>query len=289
MTIEIVEFFHNLQNGFLDLFFNLISFLGEEYVYIVLMIIIYYGVNKKLGERIAFSLITATAFNTMIKETFQRPRPYQKYPDRITNLRDHTSSGFSFPSGHTQIFTSVVFTVGFYLKKKILYIVFFILGMLMAISRMYLGVHFFEDVITSLILGISYAYIVNWFFNKYADNHKVLNRVYLSMLAILVMLLFVLRTKTYITTVGMYSGFVLAMYYEKTFVNFSITSNMYHKIIRVVSGIIVMIGLQLGLKVLFGIFTDNESLLLVFDFIRYFLLVFVGLGLFPKLFGTLNI
>lgn len=289
MTIEIVEFFQNLQNGFFDLFFNFISFLGEEYVYIVLMIIIYYSINKKLGERIAFSLITATAFNTMLKETFRTPRPFDRYPDRITNLRDHTSSGFSFPSGHTQVFTSVVFTLGFYLKKRIWYIVFLTLGIFMAISRMYLGVHFFEDVVTSLVLGISYAFLVTWFFNKYEENTSVIFKIYLIILGVLLLVLFVLRTKAYITTVGMFAGYVAAIFYEKKYVKFENTKNLIHNIIRVASGIVVMISIQLGLKVLFGLITDNESVLLVFDFIRYFLLVFVGLGLYPKLFVKLGI
>ena len=50
MTIEVVEFFQSLQNGFFDFFFNAISFLGEEYVYIVIVGTIYYAYDKKLQD-----------------------------------------------------------------------------------------------------------------------------------------------------------------------------------------------------------------------------------------------
>ena len=36
-TIEVVEWLQSFQNGFLDFFFNMISFLGEEYIFIALM------------------------------------------------------------------------------------------------------------------------------------------------------------------------------------------------------------------------------------------------------------
>ena len=34
LTIEFVEWFQSFNNEFLDFFFNMISFLGEEYIYI---------------------------------------------------------------------------------------------------------------------------------------------------------------------------------------------------------------------------------------------------------------
>ncbi len=290
MTIEIVEFFQSFQNGFFDLFFNFISFLGEEYIYILLMVILYYGVDKKLGEMVAFSLITATAVNTIIKETVKAPRPFVKYTDgRVTNLRPHTSPGYSFPSGHTQVFTSVIFTVGFYLKKYWFYIIILVLGILMAISRMYLGVHFFEDVVVSLVLGIGYAYLINWIFNKYYDKGLMMFKLYLIYLIVLIPLLFVFPTKTYITTIGMFSGFILAMYFEKRYVNFSVSVPLKIKVARVVIGMVGMMFIQVGFKAAYVALIDSDSLLLFFDFIRYFLLVFTGLGLLPYLFQKIGI
>ena len=59
-----------------------------------------------------------------------------------------------------------------------------------------------------------------------------------------------------------------------------------HKVIRVVLGLIVMIGIQQGFKILFGIFAEEGTdLMNVFHMIRYFLIAFTGFGLYPFLFN----
>ena len=55
MTIDVVVFLQDMRNGFFDFFFSFISFLGEEYVYILVFGIIYYTYDKKMGEKITNS------------------------------------------------------------------------------------------------------------------------------------------------------------------------------------------------------------------------------------------
>ena len=289
MTIEIVEFIQSLQNGFFDLFFNFISFMGEEYVYIILLTIVYYAYDKKLGEMLGYVLIVSTALNTILKHIFSAERPFAKYPDRVDNLRPHTSPGYSFPSGHTQVFTSVIFSIGFYVKKNSVLSIVAGLSLLMAISRMYLGVHFLEDVFVSLVLGVSLSHLYYTIFMKHHENPKTMMKIYIGTLIILLIILFVLKTKTYITTVGMFAGFIAAMWFEKRYVNFTMEVSMIQKGIRVLSGVAIMLMIQVGFKAIYGSIFDNESILLVFDFIRYFLLVFIGLGVYPYFFKKLGI
>ena len=170
MTIEVVEFFQSLQNGFFDVFFNMISFLGEEYIYILILGIIYYAYDKKLGEYLAFTLFFTGIFNNTLKVLFNHMRPFEKYPDRVNNLRPDTATGNSFPSGHTQNFSAFLFAEGFYFKKINIFIVATVLSVVMAISRMYLGVHFLEDVLASLVLGIFTAYAISVLFKKVNDK-----------------------------------------------------------------------------------------------------------------------
>ena len=169
MTIDVVEFFQSLRNGFFDFFFNMISFLGEEYVYILIISIVYFAYNKKLGEYLAFMLMFTGLFNNVLKGLFDRPRPFDAFENRVENLRPDTSTGMSFPSGHTQNFSAFWFAFAFKFKKNWLFITAAVLSILMAISRMYLGVHFLEDVIASIILGIVTAYGTYKLFQKYGD------------------------------------------------------------------------------------------------------------------------
>ncbi len=289
MTVEIVEFLQTFRNGFFDLFFNFISFMGEEYVYIILLTVIYYAYDKKLGEMLGYVLIVSTALNTILKHIFSADRPFTKYPERIENLRPHTSPGYSFPSGHTQVFTSIVFSLGYYIKRNFIIIIVATLSILMAISRMYLGVHFFEDVFVSLVLGISLSYLYYKVYTKYSEDTKKLMMIYIGTLVVLLLILFVLRSKAYITTVGMFAGFISAMWFEKRYVNFSLDVSIIQKGIRVLSGVIIMILIQGGFKYIYGSIFSNDSVLLFFDFIRYFLLVFIGLGVYPYFFKKLGI
>lgn len=287
MTIEVVEFFQSLQNGFFDFFFNMISFLGEEYIYILILGIIYYAYDKKLGEFLAFTLFFTGIFNNTLKVLFNHPRPFEKYPDRVNNLRPSTSSGNSFPSGHTQNFSAFLFAGGFYLKLRNIFIVATVLSTLMAISRMYLGVHFLEDVLTSLILGIATAFVISIVFKKV--NDKQLHMIYIGILVIFLPILLLIGEEDLFKAYGLMLGFLFAMIYEKKYVQFTYNVNLFKKVIRVVSGLIVMVTIQLGVGIVFDLFAKEGTFLLsILDLVRYGLIAFIGLGLYPTLFKKFN-
>lgn len=285
MTIEVVEFIQGLQNGFFDFFFNFISFLGEEYIYISIAAIIYYAYDKKLGELLAFSLFTTALVNTSIKGLVGALRPFEKYPDRVQNLRPDTAGGHSFPSGHTQQFTTVLFTLSLQIKKNWVFIVAAVLSVLMALSRMYLGVHFLEDVTVSIILGIGLAFLFHFLYKKYKDMGKM-NIVYGVILVIFLPFVIIINDKDILTSYGMMIGLLGAMVFEQRFVQFSTEVSLLQKVIRVAIGIIIMISIQLGVKLLFiAVFGEDIYIL---DMIRYMLISFVGLGLYPLSFKLLK-
>jgi membrane-associated phospholipid phosphatase len=280
-----VEWMQSWQNGFFDVFFNFISFLGEEYVYIVLLSILYFAVDKKLGEYVGFSLFLTGILNTVIKGFVRAERPYQKYPDRVTNLRPESSGGYSFPSGHTQMFTTFSFGVAFYIKRYGLFLAASILSILMAMSRMYLGVHFLEDVLTSIVLGIAVAYGGYLLFQKIGSNDALLQRIYLGILVVFLPFVVFMNNNDLFKTYGLMVGFTVGMYLEKRFVQFTMDLVWWKKAIRVVGGLTLMILTMVGLDVVFGLFAEEGTTLLNYlDGIRYGMISLVGLGLYPFLF-----
>jgi membrane-associated phospholipid phosphatase len=283
MTIGIVEFIQSFSNGFLDLFFNFISFLGEEYVYIVILGTIYYAMNKKTGEFLAFSLFFAGVLNGTLKVIFNAPRPFQKYPDRVENLRPDTATGKSFPSGHTQSFTTFSFAGAFITKSKKILIFAIVFSLLMAISRMYLGVHFFEDVFVSLLLGVTAAYYLNIVFDRLKEEQK--HKLYFIMIGLFLPFVVFLGDEGLFKAYGLLIGFALAMIYEKKHVQFSLDISVQKKIIRVLSGLVIMLAVRFVLSFIFDIIaTEGTMLMNFFDFLRYLFIAFIGLGLYPKLF-----
>ena len=289
MTIEVVEWFQSFQNGFLDFFFNAISFLGEEYVFIAIMGLVYWTYNKKFGEFLGLTLATTAVVNNVLKELFNAQRPFAEYPDRVNNLRSYTSTGRSFPSGHVQLFSTFYYGLVFYLKKKWVFVTVSIFVILMMMSRMYLGVHYLEDVIAGALIGLLLGYIFYYYFDKLYENQQLLHKVYIIIILIALPFTLLLGSVDLFKAFGILTGMVFAVMYEKKYVNFSLDTTKLKKVIRLVIGVIIMISLQEGLKFLYSPFLDEGTYLFdVLSSIRYFLLTFIGIGIYPKAFKKFN-
>lgn len=289
MTIGIVDFIQGNGTGLFYYFFSFISFLGENYVYIAVIGFIYWVYNKKLGEIMVITLAFSAVLNNALKELIGAKRPYEKYPDKVQNLRNSTSTGNSFPSGHTQNFTALLFAEGFHIKKQRFFIVATILSTLMMLSRMYLGVHFLEDVVAALLLGILVAYFVSFLYNKYEENIMKLYKMYLIVLLILLPTLFIFKDHDYFTSIGLLYGVVIALIFENKFVNFTTDISIKQKVIRYIVGLILLLSVQEGLGMVFdSIINYNASLANALDFIRYFFVGFIGFGVYPFIFKKLN-
>ncbi|WP_407311390.1 phosphatase PAP2 family protein [Desulfosporosinus sp. SB140] len=110
-----------------------------------------------------FSGILALVINVIIGQFFFRPRPFVALPKgTFTQLIPH-SLDTSFPSDHTS--GSFGFAAGSW-KKASFWVrwSFTILAVLVAIARVYTGVHWPTDVIAGVIIGIISAKMV-WFLN----------------------------------------------------------------------------------------------------------------------------
>ena len=145
------------------------SHLGSAIVLITLAIaFIILLKNKKDARCIALNLVLVFLLNRILKFIIARPRP--------EILRLVPEDGYSFPSGHSMV------SMGFYgfliyliytkvKNKKTKYPLIIFLGLLIlfiGISRIYLGVHYFTDVLGGFIIAIIYLHL----FIKYIYNKK---------------------------------------------------------------------------------------------------------------------
>ena len=276
MELEILRNIQSIANPFFDFLFQLITICGEQIVLISIISIIYWTLDKEFGEYIAYSVLTSVLLNNAIKDIFKMKRPIGE--EGIRTLREQTATGYSFPSGHTQGASSFYGAMAIYLKRRVMYIIATVMIILIGFSRLYLGVHYPKDVIVGGILGVLTSLICYKLYNR-VENKMLL---YVITFAIFIPALTFAHSADFIKGMGTYLGFIIGIYIEKKYVNFSTEGSTGNKIIRVLLGIVILLVLQLGLKVLLPSAT-------IFSFIRYSLISLVGIGVYPMVFKKFKI
>lgn len=276
MELEILRHIQSIANPFLDFLFQLITICGEQIVIISIIAIVYWALDEKFGEYIAYSVLTSVLLNNTIKDIFKMKRPIGE--EGIRTLREQTATGYSFPSGHTQSASSFYGAIAIYLKKRAMDIIATIMIILIGFSRLYLGVHYPKDVIVGGILGILTSLICYKLYNKF-ENKMLL---YVITFVIFIPALTFAHSADFIKGMGTYLGFIIGIYIEKKYVNFSVETSNGNKIIRVLLGVLILLVLQVGLKYILPGGT-------IFSFIRYLLISSIAIGVYPMVFKKMKI
>lgn len=161
IELSVLDFIQRtFKCGFLDSFMKYVSlFFGEYGVFwiIVAVILLIIPKTRKIGTALAVSFILGVIFgNAVIKNIVTRARPFSLNKD-IT-LIIHTTNDYSFPSGHTLVCFEAATVLLKKAPKKFGFIA-LVIAILVALSRMYLYIHFPTDVIAGIILGIFFGLV----------------------------------------------------------------------------------------------------------------------------------
>lgn len=161
IDLTIFYFFnHSLSVGFLDKFFSILTNVNNWYIaYLILLGIAFTkgGVRGKIsvGLVILLILVTDQLGHKVIKEIFQRIRPCNALSDVLAPLG--CNGTFSFPSNHAvNNFAAATFFYRLFPKLKW---ILFVTASLVALSRVYLGLHYPSDIIGGAIIGSGFGYI----------------------------------------------------------------------------------------------------------------------------------
>ncbi len=152
------EIFYNGRNSFWTGFFKVITHAGSVYFLILVVILLFMITRKKYYGFIGIiCLIGAGAVNTVVKYIIRRDRPL--------DVALISEMGYSFPSGHSMlsmaVFGLIIYFVIKYSKNLAFKItmtsILSILILLIGLSRVYLGVHYFSDVLAGWLLGATFT------------------------------------------------------------------------------------------------------------------------------------
>ncbi len=287
MQESILRFFQSIQSPWLDNFFTYVTMLGEQYFIILIVAWLYWNYSKKEGFILTFLFIVSSMVNTLMKAIFHTQRPFQKL-DNFEAQRVHTAEGHSFPSGHTQGAATLFISLAMVFKNKTFTIVAITLAILVAVSRMYLGVHWPIDVIGGLALACLVIFILYNYLHKLYEKPRKFYRFItfvLLIFAIIILVMLALNNfyltepidlKNYYRLLGVSAGAVVGFVFEEKNFPFSVEEKRLIKWFRFIVGMMGTIGLLVGLKYLLP---NNAFGVLI----RYFLIGAWISGIYPVL------
>lgn len=284
--LQFLKFLEGIRSGVLNAVFEGITILGEETLMILLVVTLWFAVDKRLAQKLLFITASSLCVNGIIKNIAKVPRPFTK---GISCVREDTATGYSFPSGHTQGFAtwSTAFAVKF--RKIWFSILVGVLILLVGFSRMYLGAHYPTDVIVGILLGVGLAVLGSVLFEKVRDTKKLYLAALIVFAPFFIYFLFEpehLFADSY-KTYGMLCGLTLVAVLDEKSKPLSFEAPWWKKVLRIVIGVAVALVLKEGIKAL-NVF-DIMQISLLFDAIRYFVVVFAVGFLCPLLFRKINL
>ncbi len=155
----------NIMNDTLSSILKCVTHLGGV-AFIVLLGVLCFMFCKKNRWFITFDLVGCTVINQTIKHIVRRPRP--------NVVRLVSESGYSFPSGHSMISVAFYGLVIYFVYKNInnKYLKWALISLLslliltIGFSRIYVGVHYFTDVVGGYLLALAYLVVYIYIYNK---------------------------------------------------------------------------------------------------------------------------
>ena len=296
-----MDFLHLLEairTPFLDTVFQFFTFFGEEMIFMVIALGFYWCLDKKTGYLLLYVSFLGNIINSFLKLIFLVPRPWVLDKNfTIVESARAEATGYSFPSGHTQNSAGMFLGIAWSRKELAVRIICVALTLLVAFSRMYLGVHTPADVLVSLGVALLLVAVGYPLLNRAWDINKwfiPLLGVLLAVGAALILYIELVPMPANAIAefwlscydsgykmVGGAVGFALVVWLERKYINFSVEAVWWAQLLKLALGIGAVLVVRMLLKApLLALFGGHN----VGNAVRYFLMVLVGGALWPMTF-----
>lgn len=301
MDMQFLELLTEIRNPVLTAANMVITTLGGGTLYIALLCLIYWCVDKKFAYRLGIIYILSGMAVHSLKIIFRVPRPWVRDPSfNVVKAAKAGAGGYSFPSGHTQNTTAFLSTIAYKCKKPVLKVLCYIGIFLVMLSRMYLGVHTPTDVGVAFLLTLIISLYVNHYGENYSIDVKTIHKInfFMVLLSVAVTALAIylyvtvpeLPASKLIGTVkytGAAVGFIIGLCVEKKYIRFNEKATTFPKqILKFTIGIIVSLALHKGLSFIIKTFFATILPLYFIEYALVFVFVICVYPIFIKKFFT---
>ncbi len=284
----LTDVFQDILPGFGG-FFSIITELGSELVFIGLMLVLYWAVNKKEAILATYILVVAILSNYWLKYFIANERPP---PSNWYSGQEPTN--YSTPSGHAQSSITLYGWFATRVRKWWVTLIAIVLTFLVGISRVYLGVHFLGDVLLGWGVGIvtilAFVYLekpARRFLSRYRQDYLLLGLVAIGfVMTLIASFLPEPPNDNFGALGGLTMGLALGLVLESRFVNFSAEPHDGKKwklVLRVIIGLVLVVGVM----VVLGLIPGTDAIWP--RAIRYMLIALTGIFAWPAIFKRVNL
>lgn len=294
--MELLYFLEGIRNPVCDFFFSAITHLGEETLFLVIAILMFWCVDKRRGYYVLITGFFGTIINQLMKLWLKIPRPWVKDPNfTVVGDAKVEATGYSFPSGHSQTAVGTFGGIAVTSKRNWVKIICIAIAILVPVSRMYLGVHTPWDVLAGSGCAILLLLLLEpLFFNEKLHEKAmpfIVGAVFLASVAFfLYAVVFtpasedenvISAAHNACTLLGCSFGLILVYILDTYLVKFETEAPWYCQIIKLGVGLGIVLLIKAVLKSpLLALMGDNYERI-----VRYFLIVAFAGGVWPMTFG----
>ena len=300
--MDIVYALEKIRTPFWNGVMSAMTQLGGEVIFIVAAVVVFWCVSKWEGYYLMTIAFCGTVLNQFLKLICRVPRPWVRDPNfTIVESARVEATGYSFPSGHTQNAIGLFGGMARWGGRRWVQLGLTALALVIAFSRMYLGVHTPADVGVSLVLAAALVLGLYPLMRRAQEKPRYMGYVLAAMLV--VSGAFVVFVEAYGFSadtdaenlasgignawkmLGAVAGMTLAWLLDRRYIHFETQAVWWVQVIKVAVGMALLLAIKSGLKAPLLALLGHEGLA---GGVRYFLLVLVAGAVWPLVFRPMS-
>ena len=293
--MDILYALEKIRTPFWNGVMSAVTQLGGEVIFIVAAVVVFWCVRKWEGYYLMTVAFCGTVLNQFLKLICRVPRPWVRDPNfTIVESARAEATGYSFPSGHTQNAIGLFGGMARWGGLRWVRLGLTALALIIAFSRMYLGVHTPADVGVSLVLAAALVLGLYPLMRRAQEKPRYMGYVLAAMLVVSGAFVVFVETCGFPADMdaenlasgignawkmlGAVAGMTLAWLLDRRYIHFETQAVWWVQVLKVVVGMALLLAIKSGLKAPLLALLGHEGLA---GGVRYFLLVLVAGAVWP--------
>ncbi|MBQ6173500.1 MAG: phosphatase PAP2 family protein [Clostridia bacterium] len=284
-TLPFLTMMENARIPAITTAFNLLTYLGDEKLFVVIALIVFWCFSKRGGLYMLTVGFGASAVGQTLKMLLHVRRPWELGFEgadatakngfsgdgllgKIMSKLGEGADGWSFPSGHTLIGVGTYGSMAAWFRSKWVRTVGFILAFLIPVTRLYLGVHTPLDIIAGVAIALALVFLLRPVFRS--DGEKKIRIVLIGSIALTCVLLgvtylsrpaglegegianYASGIKNLWQLIGATAAVWLAFEVDERWTHFDTRAAWWAQLLKIAGGCVIVLGLQMGIQKVFG-------------------------------------